>query len=158
MIARMLGQQVAAAWNGTVVIDNRTGAGGNIGTSLVATAAPDGYTLLLAGLHLVVNPSFYSNAGYGLEKDFAAVTNVAVSPMGIAVHPSLAARDMRELAALAKRSAVDAGLRAAGECSHGVCRLFAQRKRQVGARGAHDGFARRVAVIGVLIFMAFSEG
>lgn len=125
-VARIIGQQLGAAWNTTIIIDNRTGAGGNIGTSLVARAAPDGYTVLLAGLHLVVNPSMYRNAGYDLDKDFAPLTNAAVSPVGVAAHPSLPARDMRELAALAKRGAVDYGSPGTGTAGHLAAELYTQ--------------------------------
>ena len=104
VVARIIGLNLTKAWGQAVVIDNRPGAGGNIGTDLVAKAVPDGYTLLLVGMHFVVNPSLYATAGYDAEKDFAPVTNAAISPAILAVHPSLPVRDARLLNSL--RSAV----------------------------------------------------
>lgn len=124
VVIRVVGQKLTEAWGQTVVIDNRGGAGGNIGVGLVAKASPDGYTLLLASMHFVVNPSLYSSAGYDAEKDFAAITNIAVSPTIMAAHPSLAARDVRELALLAKRSAVDYGSPGTGTAGHLAGELF----------------------------------
>jgi tripartite-type tricarboxylate transporter receptor subunit TctC len=124
LVARVVGQKLTESWGHAIVIDNRGGAGGNIGTSLVAKAAPDGYTLVLVGMHFVVNPSLYRSAGYEVERDFAAVTNVAVSPAIMAAHPSLGARDVRELVLLAKRSAVDYGSPGTGTAGHLAGELF----------------------------------
>lgn len=124
LVARLIGQKLTESWGQAIVIDNRGGAGGNIGTGLVAKAAADGYTLVLVGMHFVVNPALYRSAGYGVERDFAAVTNVAVSPTIIAAHPSLGARDVRELAQLAKRSAVDYGSPGTGTAGHLAGELF----------------------------------
>lgn len=116
--ARIVGQKLTEAWGQPVVIDNRTGAGGNIGTALVAKALPDGYTLVMVGLHFVVNPALYSNAGYDAERDFAPVTNVAVSPVIIATHPSQPMRDVRELTQHAKRTLIDYGSPGTGTAGH----------------------------------------
>jgi len=124
VVARIIGQKLTEAWGQAVVIDNRPGAGGNIGTDLVAKAVPDGYTLLLVGMHFVVNPSLYATAGYNAEKDFAPVTNAAISPAILAVHPSLPVRDARELVQLAKRSALDYGSPGTGTAGHLAGELF----------------------------------
>ena len=79
VVARILGQKLTESWGQAVVVDNRAGAGGNIGTELAARAAPDGYTLLLVGMHFVVNPYLFARAGYDAVKDFAPVTLAAVS-------------------------------------------------------------------------------
>jgi tripartite-type tricarboxylate transporter receptor subunit TctC len=79
---------------------------------------------VLVGMHFVVNPSLYASAGYEVDKDFAAVTNLAVSPTIMAAHPSLAARDVRELAQLAKKSAIDFGSPGTGTAGHLAGELF----------------------------------
>ena len=123
-VVRMIGPKLTEMWGQPLVVDNRAGAGGNIGTELVAKSAPDGYTLLLVGMHFVVNPSLYSAAGYNVEKDFTPITNAAVSPAIIAVHPSLPARDVRELIDLAKRTALDYGSPGTGTAGHLAGELF----------------------------------
>jgi tripartite-type tricarboxylate transporter receptor subunit TctC len=122
--ARIVAQQLSAQWGQSVVIDNRTGAGGNIGTVMAARANPDGYTLLLMGMHFVVNPSLYRAAGYHIENDFSPVTNVAISPVGIAAHAALPARDIRELVALAKKGLIDYGSPGTGTAGHLAAELL----------------------------------
>lgn len=124
LVARVVGQKLTETWGHAIVIDNRGGAGGNIGTSLVAKSAPDGYTLVLVGMHFVVNPSLYRSAGYEVERDFAPVTNVANSSTIMAAHPSLGARDVRELVQLARRSAVDFGSPGTGTAGHLAGEMF----------------------------------
>jgi tripartite-type tricarboxylate transporter receptor subunit TctC len=86
-----------------VVVENRGGAGGRIGTEFVAKAAPDGYTLLLGSSgSLTVNPAFSANVTYDPVRDFAPTSLVAVVPIMLVVHPSLPVRTVRELIALAK--------------------------------------------------------
>lgn len=124
VIARIIGGKLNEAWGQPVVIDNRAGAGGNIGTALVAKSLPDGYTLLLNAMHFVVNPSLYANAGYEPERDFAPVTNAAISAVVIVTHPSLPARDVRDLVQAAKRSALDYGSPGTGTAGHLAGELF----------------------------------
>ena len=86
-----------------VVVDNRGGAGGKIGTALVAKAPPDGYTLLLgASGTLAVQPAFYPDIGYDPLRDFAFTSLIAVVPMALVVHPSLPVRNVKELIVFAK--------------------------------------------------------
>jgi tripartite-type tricarboxylate transporter receptor subunit TctC len=84
-----------------VVIENRPGAGGNIGTQAVARSAPDGYTFLMHSVAYSVNPSLYSKAGYDVGKELTGVAMAAVSPNIIYVHPSVKANSLKELLALA---------------------------------------------------------
>ena len=101
-VARAVGQQLTAAWAQSVVIDNRAGAGGTLGPELVARAAADGYTLILVSGSFAVNPSVYPKLPYDTLKDFAPITQATSQPQLIVVHPSVAARSVKELAALAK--------------------------------------------------------
>jgi tripartite-type tricarboxylate transporter receptor subunit TctC len=99
IMARVLAQKYGEAMSQQFIVENRGGAGGNIGMALVARAAPDGYTVLLSSSSYVVNPSLYSKAGYDF-KDFAPVTMAASSPNSIVVHPSLPVKNVQELIAL----------------------------------------------------------
>jgi len=85
-----------------VVIENRPGAGGNIGTVAVARSAPDGHTLLMHSVAYSVNPSLYGKAGYEVGKELVGVVMAAVSPNILYVHPSVKANDLPELLALAR--------------------------------------------------------
>jgi tripartite-type tricarboxylate transporter receptor subunit TctC len=101
-VARLLGQKLAEAWGKPVLIENVTGAAGNIAAERVVKAAPDGYTLgLLSQVQLAINPSLYKLA-YDPVKDFAPVSQVTVAPTMLVVHPSLPAKSVKELVALAK--------------------------------------------------------
>ena len=102
IVARVLAQKMAAALNQQIVVDNRGGAGGVIGTELVARAAPDGYTFLMHSVAYSVNPSLYTKAGYEIGKDLTGVAMAAVSPNIIYVHPSVKANTLKELLELAK--------------------------------------------------------
>ena len=102
IVARTLAQPLGEALGQTVVIENRPGAGGNIGTVAVARSAADGYTFLMHSVAYSVNPSLYSRAGYEIGKDLTGVAMAAVSPNIIYVHPSVKANDLKELLALAK--------------------------------------------------------
>ena len=102
-LARLFGQKLTEAWGQQVVVDNRPGAGTIIGTQLAARAAPDGYTLLLSSIAThAVAPHLYRKPGYDPVKDFAPVTLLAVAPTVLCVNPSVAARSVQELIALAK--------------------------------------------------------
>ncbi|MGQ0526318.1 MAG: tripartite tricarboxylate transporter substrate binding protein [Betaproteobacteria bacterium] len=101
-VARLIGTRLTERMGQQFVIDNRTGAGTLIGTEIVARAAPDGHTLLMATPPLAVNPSLYDKVPYVLERDFTAVTNVAASSNLLVVHPSVPASSTRELIGLLK--------------------------------------------------------
>ncbi len=101
-VGRIIGPRLSERLGTQVVLDNRTGAGTLIGTEIVARAAPDGYTLLMATPPTAVNPSLYPRVPYDLKRDFVAVTNVAGSSNLLVVHPNVPARSTRELIALLK--------------------------------------------------------
>ena len=109
-----------------MVIDNGTGAGTLIGTDIVAQAAPDGYTVLMATPPLAVNPSLYPKVSYDLERDFAAVTNVAGSSNLLVVHPSVPAHSVKELIALLRENPgrYNYGSSGVGGASHLAMALF----------------------------------
>ena len=102
VVARLIAPRLGERLGQQVVIDNRPGATGNIGAELASRAAPDGYTVLIAGASIAINVSLYRKLAYDLVKDFAAVTSLAVSPNIVLVHPSLPARSIAELIALAR--------------------------------------------------------
>jgi tripartite-type tricarboxylate transporter receptor subunit TctC len=102
-LARAIAQKLGTNMGTTVIVDNRPGAGGNIGSDIVAKADPDGYTLLLGtvGTH-AINASLYKKMPYDTVKDFAPITLVASVPNIVVVHPSVPAKSIKELLALAK--------------------------------------------------------
>jgi tripartite-type tricarboxylate transporter receptor subunit TctC len=126
VLARMIGQQLTAALAQPVVVDNRGGAGTVIATEIVARAAPDGYTLLMATPPLTVMRALFNNLPFDVERDFAAVTNIAATSNLLVVHPSVPARDVRELVALAKTNAgrFTYGSSGVGGASHLAVELF----------------------------------
>ncbi|MBI4193936.1 MAG: tripartite tricarboxylate transporter substrate binding protein [Betaproteobacteria bacterium] len=103
IVTRILAQKLTEAWGQTIVVDNRAGAGGNIGADLAAKATPDGYTLFMpSGSVVTANQHMYKKLPFNAEKDFLAITNVASGPQIIAVNPSFAAKSVRDLIAMAK--------------------------------------------------------
>jgi tripartite-type tricarboxylate transporter receptor subunit TctC len=102
LMARIVGQKLSEAWGQNVVIDNRAGASGNIGSALVMRSNPDGYSLLVHSSAYVVNPSLYRNAGYDPVKSFAPIINAGASPNMLYVHPSFQVRTLKELIAAGK--------------------------------------------------------
>jgi tripartite-type tricarboxylate transporter receptor subunit TctC len=103
LLARIVGKKLAENWGQQVVVDNRVGAGGIIGTELVAKAPPDGYTLLVTASTHSINPGLFKKLPYDPIKDFAAIGPMATGPNILVVHPSLPARSTRDLIALAKK-------------------------------------------------------
>jgi len=104
LMARLVGQRLMQAWSAVVVVEPRPGVGGNIAAEFVAKAAPDGYTLYVCyGTH-TVNPNLYAKLGYDALRDFAPVTLLARQYNALVVHPSIPARSVNELVALAKKN------------------------------------------------------
>lgn len=104
-LARILGAKLTEIWRQQVIIDNRGGAQGNIGTALGARSSPDGHTLMFAHQGaLVINPHLYGKTGFDTLRDFAAVSRSTVTAFILVAHPSVSARTMKELAQLAKQN------------------------------------------------------
>jgi tripartite-type tricarboxylate transporter receptor subunit TctC len=102
IFARAIGERLSAGSGQPVVIDNRPGANTNIGSEIVAKAAPDGYTLLLTASTHTINPSLYANLPFDPIRDFAPITLIAQTPLVMVLHPSVPAKSVREFIALAK--------------------------------------------------------
>jgi tripartite-type tricarboxylate transporter receptor subunit TctC len=100
VIARIIAQKLSESLKQNFIVENHVGAGGNLGMSLAARAAPDGYTILVASSSYVVNPSLYANNPYDPYKDFIPITLAAASPNIVTVHPSVPVKTMKELIAL----------------------------------------------------------
>ncbi len=104
IIGRLIAPRLFEALGQPVIVEDRPGAGGMIGLDSVAKSAPDGHTLVIGALGpLAMNPALYPKTPFDPVKDFAAITLLATGPVVVAVHPSVPARDMRELVALAKK-------------------------------------------------------
>lgn len=105
LTGRAIGQKLQEAWGQPVVVENRPGAGGNIGADAVAKSAPDGYTLVMGALSThAVNPHLFTKMPYDALKDFAPITLVAITPNVLVVNPAVPANNVKELVALAKAS------------------------------------------------------
>jgi tripartite-type tricarboxylate transporter receptor subunit TctC len=102
IMARLIGQHLSAGIGQQIVIDNRPGASGILGSEVVSRAVPDGYTLLIANVSLVVNPYLYPKMPYDPLKDFMPITMVNSAPLLLVVHPSIAAKSVMELIAHAR--------------------------------------------------------
>jgi tripartite-type tricarboxylate transporter receptor subunit TctC len=102
VVARLVGPLVATRLGQQVIIENRVGASGIIGTGFVAQSKPDGYTLLINTTPLVTNTLMFSKVSYHVLNDFAPISNLASTPSFVSVHPSVPARSVKELIALAK--------------------------------------------------------
>jgi tripartite-type tricarboxylate transporter receptor subunit TctC len=126
-LARLIGQKLNEAWGQAVVIDNRTGANGNIGTEVAARAAPDGYTMILVASTFTMNPAVYPNLPFNSEKDFAAVTTLLWQPYLLAVHPSLPVSTVKQLVDLAraKPGEITYSSGGSGNATHIAAELFA---------------------------------
>ncbi|MGB6752962.1 MAG: tripartite tricarboxylate transporter substrate binding protein [Xanthobacteraceae bacterium] len=100
VISRIIAQQLSESLKQYFIVENHVGAGGNLGMTLAARSAPDGYTILVASSSYVVNPSLYANNPYDPYKDFIPITLAAGSPNIVTVHPSVPVKTMKELIAL----------------------------------------------------------
>lgn len=125
LLARLVGEKLQARWGQPVLVENKPGAGGNIGIKAVADAAADGYTLLVvpAG-NITINATLMTDLPFNWERDFVAVTKIATAPNILAVHPAVKAATLQELIALARTQpgklsygspGIGSGLHLAGE-------------------------------------------
>jgi tripartite-type tricarboxylate transporter receptor subunit TctC len=129
IVGRMLGQKLHESLAQPIVIDNRGGAGGTIGTALAAKSAPDGYTLLLVPTSHVINPSIYAKLPYDTERDFAPITMVASAAILMAVHPRVPADTIGGFIEAAKarpQAIANYGSAGAGTVFHLTGELFKQ--------------------------------
>ena len=121
VVARLLGQKLQETWGQPVVVENRAGAGGNIGADVVAKSPADGYTLLMAsGSIVTANQHMYKVLTWDPAKDLVPITNVATGPQLIVVNPNVPAKDLREFIAWAKANPkkVDFGSAGIGSQTH----------------------------------------
>jgi tripartite-type tricarboxylate transporter receptor subunit TctC len=129
IVGRVLGQKLHESLGQPVVIDNRGGAGGTLGTAMAAKAAPDGYTLVLVPTSHVINPSIYAKLPYDTEKDFAPITMVASAAILMAVNPGVPADTMRGFVEAAKarpQTFANYASAGAGTVFHLTAELFKQ--------------------------------
>ena len=102
-VMRVVGNRLTEMWGQSVLVDNRTGAGGSIGADYVAKSAPDGYTLLLGNAGpITINPGLQKKLPYDAQRDFAPVTQLTASPMVLVVHPSMPVKTVPDLVRVAK--------------------------------------------------------
>ena len=157
-LSRILAHKLGEGLGQPVVVDNRPGAGGTIGTELVAKAAPDGYTVLFAPAAHAINPSIYPKLGYDTEKDLTPVSICASLPVVLAVESSVPAHSVKELVALAKASPGKLTMASAGNGTvfHLTGELF---KGASGANIVHvpfkGGAPAIAAVVGGQVNMTF---
>ena len=102
ILARVIAPKMTEFLGQPVIVDNRAGAGGNIGADIAAKSAPDGYTIVIASNQVTMNPALYAKLPFDIEKDFEPIALAASVPMVLVVHPSVAAGNVSELIALAK--------------------------------------------------------
>jgi len=124
---RAIAQKLTELWGQSVIVENKPGAGGNIGADFVAKSAPDGYTVVMGALSThAVNPSLYSKMPYDAQKDFAPITLVAITPNVLVVNPSLPVHSVRELIAYAKANPgkLSFGSGSTGSAGHLAGELF----------------------------------
>lgn len=104
LVARQIAQKLTESWGQSVIVDNRAGAGGNIGAQTVGRAEPNGYTLMLTyGANITVNPKLYKDVGFDPIKDFTPVTQIAAAPYLIIVNLAVQAQNVPQLIALMKQ-------------------------------------------------------
>ena len=118
LVARLVGQRLGEMWGHQIVVENRAGAGGNVGAVAAARSAPDGYTVMVTSSAVVVNVTLSSRPGYDLDKDFIPVINVASSPNVIAASSEWGPKTLREAIARAKSEKVAYASPGAGTTPH----------------------------------------
>lgn len=128
IMGRTIAQRLAERFRQQVVVENRAGASGTIGTAYVAKSPPDGHTMMIVQASFVSNPSLFKKLPYDQSRDLTPVTNLATGPLNLTVHPSLPAKNVKQLIALAKRypGEINYGSPGVGSISRLACALFNQ--------------------------------
>ena len=163
ILARLLAQHLTADLGQQFVVDNRAGASGIIGTDLVAKAAPDGYTLLLIQPSLTINPHIFAKVPYDAVRDFAPISLVVDVPQIVSVHPSVQAKSIKDLIALAKADPgkITNGSPGAGTHPHLTSERFQQvagiKLQQVVYKGVGPAFIALISGEVAVVFSAASS-
>ena len=162
VLARLVGPKLTEKWGQPVVVDNRAGAGGVIGTEIVANASPDGYNVLVIAQGFTANPFLYQKLPYRTPEDFAPITILAYGPNVLVVHPSVKAGSVKELVALAKQQPgkLNYATSGVGAASHLAIEMF---KRMAGVEMVHipykgAGAATAAVVAGQVQLLFTSTG
>jgi tripartite-type tricarboxylate transporter receptor subunit TctC len=136
IVARLIAPKLTDAWGQQIVVEPRVGAGGTIGTEVVANAAPDGYTILLTSPSHAINVTLYSKLPYDAVSDFVPITQLVEVPNILVIHPSLPARSVAQLVALAKSrpGSLNYGSAGSGSSQHLAGELF---KKMAGVSMVH---------------------
>ncbi|OGA47611.1 MAG: hypothetical protein A3F74_23010 [Betaproteobacteria bacterium RIFCSPLOWO2_12_FULL_62_58] len=137
ILARTIANSLSETWKQRLILDNRAGAGGGIGTEIVAKAPPDGYTILLGTIGSIsINPSLYKNLPYDPLRELAPITLLSSNPLVALVHPSVPVRSIQELIALAKAKpqSLNYGSGGSGTSTHLSVELF---KSMAGIKATH---------------------
>jgi tripartite-type tricarboxylate transporter receptor subunit TctC len=160
LIARLVAQRLTEAFKQSAVVENRAGAAGGIGTEMAVKAAPDGYTLLLSSAGpIVINPGLYPKLGYDPIRDLAPIAFIASSPLVLVLHPSVPAKTVKELVALAQAQPdkLSYGSGGSGSPPHLTAELF---KTMTGAKMTHIPFKGSapsvIALVGGQVDLSFS--
>jgi len=151
IVARVLGQKLAERWGQPVIVDNRSGAGGNIGADLIAKAPPDGYSIVMGAVAThAINPHLYSKMPYDALRDFAPVVLVTQVPNILVVNPQVPAKSVKELISLAraKPGALNFGSGSTGSAGHLAGELF---KTMAGVDMAHIPYKGAVPAVADLL-------
>ena len=129
VVGRVFCQKMSEAWGQPVIVDNRPGAGGNLGAELVARSTPDGHTMLSISTAHAIGQTLYQNLNYGLERDLASVSILGSAPLMTVVHPSVPAKTVPELIAHAKSNRLAYASGGVGVISHLSMEMFKRAAR-----------------------------
>jgi len=158
IVTRIVAQKLNEIWGQTIVVDNRGGAGGNVGAEVAAKAPPDGYTLFMpSGSVVTANQHMYKKLPFNAEKDFVAITNVASGPQIVAVHPSFPAKSIKEMIAVARANpgSINFGSAGVGSQTHLAAENFLHTARIDAVHIPYKGEGPALVdlVAGQIIFM-----
>jgi len=136
IVARIVSGRLAPVINQSIIVDNRGGAGGNIGAEAAAKAAPDGYTIMLGTNTHAINMSLYARVNYDFARDFSPISLISSAPLALIVHPGVPARNVSELVAYSKANPgkLNYGSGGSGSSGHITAELF---KSMTGADMVH---------------------